>query len=98
MSHVPLLARQTVPKLQPPRRAPRVLLACLLTTGLLLLLPRNAYDAMSWNATRVPEEPPPPALARIVDAAERRQFVTRETLDDLLVTVGHLAKEKLDPR
>jgi len=98
MSHMPLLARQTVPKLQPPRRGPQVLLACLVTTVVLLLLPRSAYDALAWNATRAPEEPPPPELARVVGAAERHQFVTQETLDDLLATVGYLAKEKLGPR
>jgi hypothetical protein len=37
-------------------------------------------------------------LARVVGAAERHQFVTQETLDDLLATVGYLAKEKLGPR
>ena len=93
MSHVPLLARQTVPKLQSPRRGPQVLLACLVTTVVLLLLPRSAYDALAWNATRAPEELPPPALARVVTAAERHQFVTQETLDDLLATVGYLAKQ-----
>ena len=98
MSHVPLLARQTVPKLQPPRRGPQVLLACLVTTVVLLLLPRSAYDALAWNSTRAPEEPPPPALVRVVGAAERHQYVTQETLDDLLATVGYLAKEKLGPR
>jgi len=98
MSHLPLLARQTVPKLQPPRRGPQVLMACLVTTVVLLLLPRNAYDALAWNATRVPEEPPPPALARVVAAAERHQFVTQETLDDLLATVGYLAKQIRDTR
>lgn len=98
MSHMPLLARQTVPKLQPPRRGPQVLMACLVTTAVLLLLPRSAYDALAWNATRAPEEPPPPELARVVGAAERHQFVTQETLDDLLATVGYLAKEKLGPR
>lgn len=98
MSHVPLLARQTVPKLQSPRRGPQVLLACLVATVLLLLLPRSAYDALDWNATRAPEEPPPPELARVVGAAERHQSVTQETLDDLLATVGYLAKEKLGPR
>lgn len=98
MSHVPLLARQTVPKLQPPRRGPQVLLLCLVTTVVLLLLPRSAYDALAWNATRASEEPPPPALARVVGAAERHQFVTQETLDDLLATVGYLAKRILDSR
>ena len=98
MSHVPLLARQTVPKLQSPRRGPQVLLACLVTTVVLLLLPRSAYEALAWNATRAPEEPPPPALARVVTAAERHQFVTQETLDDLLATVGYLAKQIRDAR
>lgn len=99
MSHIPLLARTTVPKLQPPRRGPQVLLACLVTTVVvLLLLPRSASYALAWNATRAPEEPPPPELARVVGAAERRQFVTQETLDDLLATVGYLAKQQRGPR
>lgn len=98
MSHVPLLARQTVPKLQPPRRGPQVLLACLVTTVVLLLLPSSAYDALAWNSTRALEEPPPPALTRIVSAADRHQLVTQETLDDLLATVGYLAREKIAPR
>ena len=29
----------------------------------------------------------------LVTAAERHQFVTQETLDDLLATVGYLAKQ-----
>ena len=98
MSHVPLLTRQTVPRLQPPRRGPQVLLACMVTAVLLLLLPHGTYAMLAWNATRVYQEPPPPALSRIVNAAEHHEVVTPETLEDLLATVGYLAKRELGPR
>ena len=104
MSHVPLLARQTVLKLQPPRRGPQVLLACLVTTVVLLLLPRSAYDALAWNATRVAPDPPPDAVRRTIErAALHRQedYVLRyqdEEREDLLATVAYLAKQIRDPR
>ena len=59
MSHVPLLARQTVPKLQSPRRGPQVVLLCLVATAVFLLVPQSAYPTLSWNATHAHEEPPP---------------------------------------
>ena len=52
MSHVPLLARSTVPKLQSPRRGPQVLSACSWRIVLLRAAPRAAFDALAWNATR----------------------------------------------
>ena len=97
MSHVPLLSRQSVPKLQSPRRGPQVLCLCLVVTVVLLVMPRNAFDALVWNATHVPD-PPPQALGRIVNAAARHDTVTSETLDDLLATVGYLAKRELPSR
>lgn len=93
MSHIPLLARQTVPKLQTPRRGPQVALLCLVVTAIFLLLPRDAYPALSWNATSVREEPPP-AVRRIVDAANHHRLLTAETMDDLLATVGNLAQRE----
>jgi len=93
MSHVPLLARQTVPKLQPPRRGPQLALLCLVATAIFLLVPSNAYPVVSWNATHAHEEPPP-AVRRIVDAANHHRLLTAETMDDLLATVGHLAERE----
>jgi len=97
MSHVPLLARSTIPKLQSPRRGPQVLLICTLVTVVLLILPRGSFDALAWNASHVPD-PPPQALGRVVYAAMRHEAVTSETLDDLLATVGYLAKRELGSR
>ena len=93
MSHVPLLARQTVPKLQSPRRGPQVALLCLVATVLFLLVPQSAYPTLTWNATR-PHEEPPPAVRRIVEAANQHRLLTAETMDDLLATVGHLAQRE----
>jgi len=74
--------------------------------GALLLTPRGAFgafgafDAFRWNATRAAlpthaHDPPPQALSRVVDAAARHDVVTSETLDDLLATVGYLAKREM---
>lgn len=98
MSHIPLLARTTVPKLQAPRRGPQVLCLCLLVGLVLLVTPRAAFEAIPWNATRAAPDPPPQALGRIVGAAARREMVTSDTLDDLLATVGYLAKRELGSR
>ncbi len=92
MSHVPLLAKQTVPKLQAPRRGPQVLLLCLVTGVVLLLMPQGAYVALSWNATHVREEPPPEAVARVIQAATQHQFVEDGLFQDLLATVSYLAR------
>ena len=93
MSHVPLLARQSVPKLQSPRRGPQLVLLCLVATTIFLLVPQSAYPTLSWNATHVHEEPPP-AVRRIVQAANEHRLLTAETMDDLLATVGHLAQRE----
>lgn len=102
MSHIPLLARSTVPKLQSPRRAPQVLCACLLVGLLLLATPRAAFEAISWNATRVAPDPPPDAVRRIIEFAERQpyihRFVEQETQQDLVATVAYLAKHELGSR
>lgn len=101
MSHVPLLSKQSVPKLQPPRRGPQVLLLCAFVTVVLLLLPHSAYEALSWNATRVHDDPPP-AVRRIIELAERQpythQFVGEQTQQDLVTAVGYLAKRELGQR
>lgn len=97
MSHVPLLSKQSVPKLQQPRRGPQVLLLCALTVVLLLLLPHSAYEALSWNATHARDDPPP-AVGRVVQAATQHQFVEDNLFQDLLATVSYLAKRELGQR
>jgi hypothetical protein len=97
MSHVPLLSRQTVPKLQSTRRGPQMALLCLVATVVFLLLPQDAHAMLSWNATRVREEPPP-AVRRVVDAANHHRLLTAETMEDLLATVGHLAQREFGLR
>mgnify|MGYP003318129877 CR=1 FL=1 len=93
MSHIPLLARQTVPKLQSPRRAPQVALLCLFATVRFLIVPLSGDRARTWKA-RQPREEPPPAVRRIVEAANQHRLLTTETMDDLLATVGHLAQRE----
>lgn len=98
MSHVPLLARTSVPKLQSTPRCPRVLCLCLVVTVVLLLTSRGAFEAIVWNVTRAVPDPPPQALSRIIGAAARHEPITSETLDDLLVAVGYFARRELEPR
>ena len=104
MSHVPLLARQTVPKLQSPRRGPQVLCLCLLVGIVLLVMPRAAFEALAWNATRAAPDPPPDAVERIIKLAALHRDPWYELRDqdqekeDLLATVGYLAKQIRDPR
>ena len=104
MSHVPLLARSTVPKLQAPRRAPQVLLLCMVVTVVLLVLPRGTFDALAWNATRVAPDPPPDAVRRTIELAalhRREDYELRyhdQEREDLLATVGYLAKRALGSR
>jgi len=97
MSHVPLLSRQTVPRLQSTRRGPQVVLACLVVAAIFLLVPQSAYPVLTWNATRAHEEPPP-AVRRIMNAAGQHRLLTAETMDDLLVTVGYLAQREFGYR
>ena len=98
MSHIPLLARTSVPKLQSPPRCPRALCLCLVVTVGLLLTSHRAFEVIVSNATRAVPDPPPQALGRIVGAAARHEPITSETLDDLLVTVGYFARRELEPR
>ena len=100
MSHIPLLARQTIPKLQPPRRGPQVVCLCLLVGIALLLLPSISISHTSFlgNATRAPVDPPPAAVRRIIAASTHHRLVTEDTLQDLLATVAFLLKREIDPR
>ena len=97
MSHVPLLAKHTVPKLQSPRRGPQVLFLCMVTAVVFLLVPQNAYAPFLWNATHVGDEPPA-AVGRIVKAATQHQFVEDDLFQDLLATVSYLAQRDLGLR
>jgi len=102
MSHIPLLARQTIPKLQPPRRGPQVVCLCLLVGIALLLLPSISHTSFLGNATRahvnVDVNPPPAAVRRIIAASTHHRLVTEETLQDLLATVAFLLEREIDPR
>ena len=98
MSHIPLLARQTIPKLQPPRRGPQVVCLCLLMGIALLLLPSISHTSFLGNATRAHVNPPPAAVRRIIAASTHHRLVTEETLQDLLATVAFLLKREIDPR
>jgi len=107
MSHVPLLAKQSVPKLQPPRRGPQVVCVCLLIGLVLLLVPSSAYAVVLGNATahatHTPlAEPPPEAVQRIMEFATQQpymhRFVGEDTQQDLVAAVGYLARRELNPR
>ena len=98
MSHIPLLAKQTIPKLQPPRRGPQVVCLCLLMGIALLLLPSISHPSFLGNATRAHVDLPPAAVRRIIEASTQHRFVTEDTLQDLLVTVSFLAEREIDPR
>ena len=99
MSHVPLLAKQSVPKLQPPRLAPQVMCLCLLLGIVFLLVPSSAYAPLLGNTTRVHANPPPPqALRRVIEASTQHRLVTEDTLQDLLATVSFLAEREIAPR
>lgn len=99
MSHMPLLSKQAVPKLQAPRRGPQVLLLCVVTSAVLLLMPHGVRAVLSWNATHAREEPPPPeAVGRIIEAATQHQFVEDGIFQDLLATVSYLARRDAGSR
>lgn len=98
MSHLPLLAKQTVPKLQTPRRGPQLLLLCVVACAMLLLVPRGAHAVLSWNATHAREEPPPEAVARVIQAATQHQFVEDDLFQDLLATASYLARRDAGSR
>lgn len=78
MSHVPLLSRQTVPKLQPTRRGPLVVCLCLLAGLVCLITPSTTYAHIFGNLTHathathtLPTEPPPEAIQRVIEYAKR---------------------------
>jgi len=106
MSHIPLLAKQSVPKLQPPRRCPQVAFLCLLLGIVLLLVPSSAYTVVLGNATRathvLPDEPPPDAMRRIMEFAEKQPYIHRfldeQDQQDLVTAVAYLAKREFHPR
>ena len=106
MSHMPLLAKQSVPKLQPPRRCPQVVCLCLLLGIVLLLVPSSAYAFVLGNATHAthpsPREPPPDAVRRIIEFAKQQpylhRFVEDDTQQDLVAAVSYLATRELNAR
>lgn len=107
MSHVPLLTKQSVPKLSPPRRGPQVVCLCLLSGLLCLLVPSSAYVSLLGNATHAthvppPDEPPPEAVQRIIAFAKSQRYIHRfvdeETQQDLVNVVGILATREFHPR
>ena len=106
MSHVPLLAKQSVPKLQPPRRGPQVVCLCLLIGIVFLLVPSSTYALVLGNATHAthtpPAEPPPEAVRRIMEFATQQpymhRFVEEDTQQDLVAAVGYLARRELNTR
>ena len=113
MSHVPLLAKQNVPKLQPPRRGPQVVCLCLLAGIVFLLVPSSAYplflttNAINANLTHathpLPSEPLPPAVLRVIEASTQQHRLMmsgnpEETIQDLVAAVGYLAQRELKPR
>ena len=111
MSHIPLLAKTTVPKLHPPRRAPQVACLCLLAGLALLLMPSGTFPLFMENATHSTHSihsirstyaartrPPPAALQRVIQASTQHRFVTEDTLQDLLATVSYFAEQELNPR
>ena len=107
MSHVPLLSKQSAPKLSPPRRGPQVVFLCLLSGLLCLLVPSSGYEILLGNATHAthvppPDEPPPRAVQRIIDFAKSQpyihRFVDEETQQDLVNVVGILATREFHPR
>ena len=106
MSHMPLLAKQSVPKLQPPRRCPQVVCLCLLLGIVLLLVPSSAYAVVLGNATHAPHtppaEPPPEAVRRIMEFAKKQPYIYRfvegQDLQDLVTAVAYLANREFNPR
>lgn len=105
MSHIPLLAKTTVPKLHPPRRGPQVACLCVLSVLVVLLMPSGTFPLFVGNATysthaihATRTRPPPAALLRVIEASTQHRFVTEDTLQDLLATVGYFAEQELNPR
>ena len=105
MSHIPLLAKTTIPKLYPPRRGPQVVCLCLLVGFALLFVPSGTLPLFVGNATysthamrAARTRPPPAALQRVIQASTQHRFVTEDTLQDLLATVSYFAEQELNPR
>ena len=113
MSHVPLLSRQTEPKLQPTRRGPLVVCLCLLAGLVFLTVPSSAYTFVFGNLTHATHathtlraEPPPEAFRRVIEFAKRYPYYTFDRGDagsediqlDLIHAVAHLAQREMNPR
>ena len=79
-----------------------MLCLCLLLGIVLLVTPRTAFEAIPWNATRAAPDPPPDAVRRVIELAERQPWVhlheEEQTQQDLLATVAYLAKRELGSR
>lgn len=110
MSHVPLLSRQTVPKLQPTRRGPLVVCLCLLAGLVFLTVPSSAYAFVFGNVTHatrathtLPSEPPPEAFRRVIEYTRRYPYYPMPNPDediqqDLIFAVAHLVQREMNPR
>tara|TARA_B100001109_G_scaffold255832_1_gene261353 strand:+ start:1338 stop:1670 length:333 start_codon:yes stop_codon:yes gene_type:complete len=110
MSHVPLLSRQGVPKLQPTRRGPLVVCLCLLAGLVCLITPSSTYAHVFENLTRathaLPVKPPPEAFRRILeytkrfpyDTFERGEPGSEDIQQDLIHAVAHLVQQEMNPR
>jgi hypothetical protein len=112
MSHVPLLSRQGVPKLQPTRRGPLVACLCLLAGLACLITPSSTYAHVFENLTRathtLPVEPPPEAIRRVIEYAKRFpytsgpdptfSYLSDSINEDLIHAVAHLAQQEMNPR
>lgn len=110
MSHVPLLSRQGVPKLQPTRRGPLVACLCLLAGLVCLITPSTTYAHIFENLTyathTLPVKPPPEAFRRILEYTKRHPYYTFERgepgsediQEDLIHAVAHLAQQEMNPR
>lgn len=102
MSHVPLLSRQTVPKLQPTRRGPQVVCLCLLSGLVFLIVPSSAYAVAFGNLTHathathtLPTEPPPEALRRVVEYAKRWPYYDPTIRDPSMAYLTDTIQEDL---
>lgn len=106
---MPLLAKQSVPKLQPPRRCPQVVCLCLLLGIVLLLVPSSAYAVVLGNTTHTPhathappDEPPPDAVRRIMEFAKKQPYIHRfldeQDQQDLVTAVAYLANREFHLR
>ena len=98
MSHVPLLTKQPVPKLQPPRRGPQVVCLCLLAGIVFLIVPSSVYAPLLGNTTRAVTDSPPPELLRVIEASTQHRLATEDTLNNQLATGSYLARREMNPR